>query len=210
LGFFLADKQDGATTVAVPEAKMRFTTATLILAAFVAILFLPFPLNADNRILVFKTFEGGKRMTASPNQRIAAWGMTVDKVKTERSLVFLGRTGETTIAMELHETERPAKGGPEKEISVQKIPVYLECDGETICKIEEISMALRVSGNTLYYTILADWDEVYIDQKDKVKQCEYGHKWVEKEYLYCPTCGSPLKSTTVKPTSATAAKSDHD
>jgi hypothetical protein len=108
----------------------------------------------------------------------------------------------------LRETERPVEGGAEKLISSQKIPIYLDCDGETICRVEEISLALRVSGNTLHYTIMSDWDEVYINQKDKVRQCEYGHKWVEKEYLYCPICGLPLKASSFKPTAVTVSNPD--
>lgn len=162
-------------------------------------------LLADTKLIVYKSFKGGQASTVQPNQSLAAWGMTVDKVTTKRELVYLGRTGETTIEIESRETERPVKGGVEKLISSQKIPIYLECDGETICRVEEISLALRVSGNTLHYTIMSDWDEVYIDQKDRVRQCEYGHKWVEKEYLYCPICGLPLKASSFKPTAVTAA-----
>ena len=138
-------------------------------------------LLADTKIIVYKSFKGGQASTAQPNQNLASWGMTVDKVTTKRELVYLGRTGETIIEIELRETERPVKGGAEKLLSSQKIPIYLDCDGETICRVEEISLALRVSGNTLYYTIMSDWDEVYINQKDRVRQCEYGHKWIEKE-----------------------------
>jgi hypothetical protein len=165
-------------------------------------------LLADTKLVVFKSFKGGQTTTVQPNQSLASWGMTVDKITTKRQLVYLGRTGETIIEIELRETERPVKGGDEKLISSQKIPIYLECDGETICRIEEISLALRVSGNTLYYTIMSDWDEVYINQKDRVKQCEYGHKWVEKEYLFCPICGLPLKASTFKPTAVTASNPD--
>jgi hypothetical protein len=165
-------------------------------------------LFADTKIVVYKSFKGGQASTAQPNQSLAAWGMTVDKVTTKRELVYLGRTGETTIEVELRESERPVKGGAEKLISTQKIPIYLDCDGETICRVEEISLALRISGNTLHYTIMSDWDEVYISQKDRVKQCEYGHKWVEKEYLYCPICGLPLKASSFKPTAVTASNPD--
>jgi len=165
-------------------------------------------LLADTRIVVSKSFKGGKQTTALPNQVIARWGMTVDRVTTERSLIYIGRTGESTMEIKSREVERPSKGGSEKVTSDQVLSVYLECDGETICKIDEISLALRVSGNMLYYTILADWDEVYIDQKDKVKQCEYGHKWVEKEYFFCPICGLPLKSSSVKATAPTAVNPD--
>ena len=165
-------------------------------------------LLGDTRIVVSKYFQGGKQSTAKPNQDIARWGMTVDRVTNERSLAYVGRTGESTIEIKSREVERPSKGGHEKVTSEQLLSVYLECDGETICKIDEISLALRVSGNTLYYTILSDWDQVYIDQKDKVKQCEYGHKWVEKEYLYCPICGLPLKTSAVKATAPTAVNPD--
>jgi hypothetical protein len=163
---------------------------------------------ADTKLVVYKSFKGGQASTVRPNQSLAAWGMTVDKVTTKRELVYLGRTGETTIEIESKETERPVKGGAEKLISTQKIPIYLDCDGETICRIEEISLALRISDNTLHYTILSDWDEVYINQKDRVKQCEYGHKWIEKEYLYCPICGLPLKASNFKPTAVTASNPD--
>lgn len=165
-------------------------------------------LLADTKIVVYKSFRGGKASTVQPNQSLAAWGMTIDKVTTKRELVYLGRTGETTIEIEMRESERPIKGGAEKLISTQKIPIYLECDGETICRVEEISMALRTSGNTLHYTIISDWDEVYINQKDVVRQCEYGHKWVEKEYLYCPTCGLALKASSFIPASVTASNPD--
>jgi len=165
-------------------------------------------LLADTKLVVFKSFKGGQASTAQPNQTLAAWGMTVDKVTTKRELVYLGRTGETIIEIESRETERPVKGGAEKLISSQEIPIYLDCDGETICRVEEISLALRISGNTLHYTIISDWDEVYINQKDLVRQCEYGHKWVEKEYLYCPICGLPLKASSFKPTAVTASSPD--
>jgi len=165
-------------------------------------------LLADTKLVVYKSFKGGKASTAQPNQSLAAWGMTVDKVTTKRELVYLGRTGETTIEIESRETERPVKGGAEKLISTQKIPIYLDCDGETVCRIEEISLALRVSDNTLHYTIISDWDEVYINQKDLVRQCEYGHKWVEKDYMYCPICGLPLKASSFKPTAGTASNPD--
>jgi hypothetical protein len=165
-------------------------------------------LLADTRILVSKSFKGGKQSTAKPNQDIARWRMTVDRVTTERSLAYVGRTGESTIEIKSREVERPTKGGSEKVTSEQLLSVYLDCDGETVCKIDELSLALRVSGNTLYYTILADWEEVYIDQKDRVKQCEYGHKWVEEEYFYCPICGLPLRTSAVKPTAPTAVNPD--
>lgn len=165
-------------------------------------------LLADTKLVVYKSFKGGKASIAQPNQSLAVWGMTIDKVTTKRELVYLGRTGETTIELESRETERPVKGGAEKFISSQKIPIYLDCDGETICRVEEISLALRVSGNTLHYTIISDWDEVYINQKDRIKQCEYGHKWVEKEYLFCPICGLPLKASSFKPTVGTASSPD--
>jgi hypothetical protein len=165
-------------------------------------------LLADTKLIVYKSFKGGQASTVQPNQSLAAWGMTVDKVTTKRELIYLGRTGETTIEIESRETERPVKGGAEKLISSQKIPIYLDCDGETICRVEEISLALRVSGNTLHYTIMSDWDEVYVNQKDRIRQCEYGHKWVEKEYLYCPICGLPLKASSVKPTAVTASSPD--
>lgn len=165
-------------------------------------------LFADTKLVVYKSFKGGKPTAAQPNQSLAAWGMTIDNVTTKRELVYLGRTGETTIVLESRETERPVKGGVERLISTQKIPIYLDCDGETICRVEEISLALRASGNTLHYTIMSDWDEVYIDQKDRVGQCEYGHKWVEKEYLYCPICGLPLKASSFKPTAVTASSPD--
>jgi len=165
-------------------------------------------LLADTKLVVYKSFKGGKASTAQPNQSLAAWGMTVDKVTTKRELVYLGRTGETIIEIESRETERPVKGGAEKLISTQKIPIYLDCDGETICRVEEISLALRASGNTLHYTIISDWDEVYINQKDRVRQCEYGHKWVEKEYWYCPICGLPLKASSFKPTAGTDSNPD--
>ena len=176
--------------------------------AILALLSASSNLLADTKLIVYKSFKGGQTSTAQPNQSLAAWGMTVDKVTTKRELVYLGRTGETIIEIELRETERPVKGGAEKLISSQKIPIYLDCDGETICRIEEISLALRVSDNTLLYTIISDWDEVYINQKDRVKQCEYGHKWVEKEYLYCPICGLPLKASSFKPTSVTVSSPD--
>jgi hypothetical protein len=165
-------------------------------------------LLADTKIVVYKSFKGGKASTVQPNQTLAAWGMTVDKVTTKREMVYLGRTGETLVEIELRESERPVKGGAEKLISTQKIPIYLDCEGETICRVEEISLALRISGNTLHYTIISDWDEVYINQKDVVKQCEYSHKWVEKEYLYCPVCGLPLKASSFKPTAVTASNPD--
>ncbi len=189
---------------------MRKISSSLLIVSLALAFALASDLRADMKITTTRYYKGGQSTSALPNQSIASWGMTVDKVTTLRSLVFLGRTGETTIEIESRESERPAKGGPEKLISTQKIPIYLECDGETICKVEEISLALRVSGNTLYYTILADWDDVYIDQKHKVKQCEYGHKWVEKEYLYCPVCGLPLKESSSNTKNAATASSEHN
>ncbi|GEM_PF-2130154 len=165
-------------------------------------------LLADTKLVVFKSFKGGEACTAQPGQNVASWGMTVDNVTTKREMTYLGRTGETTIEIELKETERPTKGGSEKLITAQKLAVYLECDGETLCRIEEISLALRVSGNTLHYTIMSDWDEVYVDQKTAVRACEYGHKWVEREYWYCPVCGLPLKVSSAKPSAVTASSSD--
>jgi hypothetical protein len=165
-------------------------------------------LYADTKIVVFKSFKGGQASKAQPNQTLAAWGITVDKVTTKRELIYIGRTGETTIEIESRESERPVKGGDEKLISTQKIPIYLDCDGETICRVEEISLALRTSGNTLHYTIISDWDEVYINQRERIGQCEFGHKWVEKEYRYCPICGLPLKASSFKPVGATVSNPD--
>jgi hypothetical protein len=179
--------------------------AVAILVFFLATL----SLHADTKLVVFKSFKGGAASKANPNQTIASWGMTVDGVITKRELIYLGRTGESIIELELRETERPSKGGTEKLNSSTKIPIYLDCDGETICRVEEISLALRVSDNILNYTILGDWDEVYINQKDRVRQCEYGHKWVEKEYQYCPICGLPLKAYNGKSTGITASNPDH-
>jgi hypothetical protein len=184
--------------------KIKQISAAVVLAFLLASSIL----HADTKIVVYKSFKGGTASKASPNQTIAGWGMTVDGVTTKRELVYLGRTGENVIEVESRESEKPVKGGSEKLLSTTKIPIYLDCDGETICRVEEISLALRASDNTLHYTILADWDEVYINQRDRVKQCEFGHKWVEKEFFYCPVCGGKLKSASLNATGVTASSDD--
>lgn len=181
---------------------------TISITGFLTLLLTTSAIHADTKLVVFKSFKGGVASEVNPNQSMACWGMTVDGVTTKKELVYVGRTGESIVELESRETERPQKGGSEKLISSTKIPIYLDCDGETICRVEEISLALRASDNTLHYTILADWDEVYINQKDRVRQCDYGHKWIEKEFEYCPICGGRLKAHKANATGVTASTSD--
>jgi hypothetical protein len=148
---------------------------------------------AADKITVRKMFQGGTESSVRPNQVIANWSITIGGVTTENSIVYIGRTGDNMIEVEFRETEKQAKSEAARTTSTQKIPLYLECDGETICKVEELTIAMRLAGNTLRYTVMADWDTDYVDQKQQLKQCKNSHKWTQKEFYYCPVCGLPLR-----------------
>lgn len=176
-----------ASRFAVTRRCLKLTLICLLALADAAAVY------ADQTITVKKVFKGGKESIANPNQVIVAWSITLSGVTSQSTIVFVGRTGDNTIEVEYCETEKAAKSTVTKEILSRKIPLYLECDGETVCKIEEFTFSMRLSGNTLHYVVLTDWDTVYIKEKEQMKQCRYGHKWIEKDFLYCPACGSPLK-----------------
>ena len=176
----------------IPVPQHRYLLFNVLTAALLLMISVP-NLYSDTRLIVAKFFRGGKEMTANPNQVIANWSLTIDKVTTERSIVFVGRSGDNMIDIESRETNHPVGGVTTRDLSVQKIPIYLECDGETIVKVEDFTFSMRMAGNTLYYTILSDWETTYINIKEATKTCANGHKWVNKDFHYCPTCGAFLK-----------------
>jgi hypothetical protein len=171
-------------------SSVSFLTIALVLAAFNCGMAQK---SASDRISIRKEFRGGTESTVHPNQVIAEWSMTVSGETNKRSLVYLGRTGDNTIDLETREQDITVKTQSTKEAAIHKIPLYLECDGETICKVEDFTIVMRLSGNNLTYTIASDWNTDYISLKERVRQCKSGHKWIEKEYNYCPACGAPLR-----------------
>lgn len=172
------------------DNKLRIMSALFIAA--VLLLFLQ--ATGAEKIIVGKNYRGGVEGAVKPTRRIASWHMQVDDVVTEHSLVYSGRCGRDSIVVHSRLVDRTPGGKILRTISNDSLFLAVEKEGETIHQLSELVIAMRLVGDALYYTILSDWETVYVDQHTAVRHCSKGHKWINGQHEVCPSCGQPLYS----------------
>ncbi len=149
--------------------------------------------DAAERISIGKRYQGGVEFTAKPNIVIAQWRMTIDSIVTEHTLMYLGPRGDDKIMLQARVVERNTMRQTEKEVHLDSIPVKFDCQGDNLQKVSPLTFAMRVTDGTLKYTIMADWDTVYIDPDTAFLRCRFGHEWLDKNRTTCPLCGAQLE-----------------
>ncbi len=151
-----------------------------------------FPVDAAERLIVGKRFEGGVEFTARPNIIIAQWKLTIDTLTTEQTLLFRGVRDNSTVIIEHRVIERNTRTKVERQIALDSLRIKLDCEGDMIHKIEKLTFAMRLAEGTLKYTVLSDWDTVYIDPDTALQRCRQGHEWISRKITSCPICGTTL------------------
>lgn len=154
-----------------------------------------YTVDAAERIVIGKRFEGGVEFTARPNIVIAQWKLTIDTITTEQTLLYRGVRENSKICIESRIVERNSRTKVEKQIQLDSIRLTLDCEGDMIYKIEQLTFALRLSDGVLKYTVLKDWETVYIDPDTALQRCRHGHEWLSRKITQCPICGTTLSRT---------------
>lgn len=150
------------------------------------------PVDAAERITIGKRFEGGVEYSAQPNIMIAQWKMTIDTITTEQTLSYRGKRNGKKICVESRIVERNTRSKAEKIVELDSSLLTLDCEGDMIFKIARLTFAMRLAGETLKYTVLSDWETVYIDPDTAIQRCRNGHEWVSRSLNGCPICGTTL------------------
>ncbi len=146
--------------------------------------------DAAERISIGKRYEGGVEFTAKPNFVIAQWRMTIDTIVTEQTLYYRGERPGTNICVESRIVERNTRTMIEKQVSLDTLTLKLDCEGDMIYKVEQLTFSMRTFEGNLKYTVLKDWDTVYIDPDTALQRCSHGHEWISRKITDCPFCGA--------------------
>lgn len=149
--------------------------------------------DAAERIRIGKRYQGGVEFTAKPNIVIAQWRMTIDSITTEHSLMYKGMRSETTAMLETRVVERNSVRQTEKQVHQDSVLIKFDCGGDVLQKIEPLTFAMRLADGSLKYTVLADWDTIYIDPDTAFLRCRFGHEWLRGNRDTCPICGARLE-----------------
>lgn len=177
----------------LPSKISRLAIIAIVTALLSASQFLP--VNAAERLVVGKRYEGGVEFTARPNIIIAQWKLTIDTMTTEQTLLYRGVRSNSHICVESRVVERNTRTKVEKQIALDSLKIKLDCEGDMIQKIEKLTFAMRVADGALKYTVLADWDTIYIDPDTALQRCRYGHEFLSRSIINCPICGTTLSRT---------------
>ncbi|MGB5105951.1 MAG: hypothetical protein WBP29_04765 [Candidatus Zixiibacteriota bacterium] len=148
--------------------------------------------DAAERLIIGKRFEGGVEFTARPNIVIAQWKLTIDTITTEQTLLYRGAREDSKICVESRIVERNSRTKVEKQVKLDSIRLVLDCEGDMIYKVEQLTFAMRLTDGVLKYTVLKDWDTVYIDPDTALQRCRHGHEWISRKISNCPLCGTTL------------------
>lgn len=151
-----------------------------------------YQVDAAERLVIGKRFEGGVEFTARPNIMIAQWKLTIDTITTEQTLYYRGMRPGSKVCVESRIVERNSRTMKERQVSLDSLKFTLDCEGDMIYKVEQLTMAMRISEGSLKYTVLSDWDTVYIDPDTALQRCSHGHEWISRKIRTCPICGTTL------------------
>ena len=149
-----------------------------------------YQLDAAERISIGKRYEGGVEFTARPNIMIAQWKMTIDTITTEQTLYYRGERPGQKICVESRIVERNSRTMKEKQVSLDSLKFTLDCEGDMVYKVEQLTLSMRLSEGSLKYTVLKDWDTIYIDPDTALQRCSHGHEWISRKITDCPFCGA--------------------
>ncbi len=172
---------------------MRISLGTIIAIVLCGVQF--YGVDAAERIVIGKRFEGGVEFTARPNTIIAQWKLTIDTITTEQTLMYRGPRDNSKVCIEARVVERNSRSKVEKQIKLDSLNLTLDCEGDMVYKIEQLTFALRITDGVLKYTILKDWEAVYIDPDTALQRCRHGHEWISRKITNCPLCGTTLSRT---------------